>query len=250
MISGPVRAEHTRYGPPFICDDAGTEPKGGWEFAGWIPLATLDSGNYYLTQYQLALTYGVTDRLEVYAAPFVYKRFGGEKQARKEDMFADVWLGAKYQIIKTKDFFLTGKFSIKDGSRSAFKDSAYLSNGADEYKITLIGSKYLGLLQIDANLGYDILGNRPTRRAYSNEVSYNLSLTHPITRGMLIVGEFAGKTDNTRTSTTFRNNILDAYLGLKWWVVKDKVGGKVAVGKRLTEYNPDLLLALGFVAYF
>jgi len=136
LIAVPAQADHTRYGPPFICDDAGTEPKGGFEFSGWAPLITVDSGNYYLTQYQLSLTYGVTDRLEIFAAPFVYKRFGGEKQARKEDIFADSWIGAKYQIIRKEDFFLTGKFSIKDGSRHAYKKKpGYLSNGADEYKI-------------------------------------------------------------------------------------------------------------------
>jgi hypothetical protein len=250
FIAGAVRADHTRYGPLFVADDAGTEPKGGWEFGGWAPLATIENDDYYLTQYQLSLTYGITDRLELFLAPFVYKRFGGAKHDAEDDGFPDVWVGAKYQIIKMNDFFLTARFSAKDGSRSAFRQSPYLSNGADEYKMMLIASKYLGLLQIDANVGYDIFDDRPDNRNYSNEVNYNLALSHPVVKRVLIVGELDGKTDCNQSSTTTHDSILDAYLGIKWMPIKDRFGLKFAAGKRLTEDNPDLLLALGFASYF
>ena len=43
--------------------------------------------------------------------------------------------------------------------------------------------------------------------------------------------------------------VTDAYLGVKYSVTKD-FRGKVAVGKRLTAADPDILGYLGLVYYF
>jgi len=85
-------------------------------------------------------------------------------------------------------------------------------------------------------------------------VSYNLSFMRAITSGLLkgkvFVFELDGHTDENKDSITTANNCLDAYAGLKWWMVKDKIGCKLAVGKRLSEHSPDVLGAFGFVSYF
>lgn len=244
-----VIAEHTRFGPPFTVDDAGTEPKGKFEFAGWTPFIIGDSG-YTLTNVQLALTYGIIDRLEIYVAPEIHKSVSGEDVKNEDDFFGEVPFGCKYQIFKKEDFFLSGKFSVKLASDSLYEKSYFFSTGADSYKADIIASKSLGLFQIDANLGYNIFGDRPERRPYSNEVSYGLAVTHPIFKKFLLVGELSGKTEKNQPSLTTEDMILDAYLGVKVWVIPNTIGAKVAVGTRLTDDSPDYMVAVGFVSYF
>lgn len=244
-----ICAEHTRFGPPFTVDDAGTEPKGKFEFAGWTPFIIADSG-WTLTNVQLALTYGVIDRLEVFVAPEIYKSISGEDVKNEDDFFGEVPFGCKYQILKKEDFFLTGKFLVRLASDSLYKKSFFFSTGADSYKVDIIASKYLGLFQVDANLGYNIFGDRPERQPYSNEICYGLAITHPIFKKFLLVGELSGKTDKNQPSLTTEDMILDAYLGVKGWIIPNSIGAKIAVGTRLTDDSPDYMIAAGFVSYF
>lgn len=244
-----VIAEHTRFGPAFTVDDAGTEPRGEFEFAGWTPFIIADSG-WTLTSVQLALTYGIIDRLEVFVAPEIHKSISGGDVKNEDDFFGEVPFGCKYQIFKKEDFFLSGKFSVKLASDSLYEKSWFFSTGADSYKVDIIASKSLGLFQVDANLGYNIFGDRPEWRPYTNEVSYGLAVTHPIFKKFLLVGELSGKTDKNQPSLTTEDMILDVYLGIKGWVIPNTIGAKIAVGTRLTDDSPDYMVAAGFVSYF
>lgn len=246
-----VIAGHTRFGPAFTVDDAGTEPKGKFEFAGWTPFVLTDS-EWTLIIVQLAVTYGVIENLEVFAAPEIHKSVSGSGQyvENQDDFFGEMPFGCKYQILKQEEFFLTGKFSMKLASDSLYEKSAFFSSGADSYKMDMIASKYFGLLQVDANLGYNIFDDTPEGRSYSDEVSYGLAVTHPISKKILGVIELSGKTDRDQPSLTTDDMILDAYLGIKGWIVPKYVGGKIAAGTRLSDDSPDYMVAAGFVSYF
>lgn len=247
-----ANAEHSRYGPAFLINDAGTEPKGTFEFAGWTPIMTFQPGiRTGLTQ--LALTYGVTDNLELCVAPEIFKWVEGDK-VPEEQNFGDLYLGGKYQILKWEDFVLSGDLLSKIANDSSYKKSGYLSNGADEFKITLIATKILRLWQFDFNLGYKFFGKKPGGCGYPDEFFYGLAMSHPIGKigqtGVIGIFEVAGKTNNAYPDISIRDNILDINLGAKWWVIENKIGLKAAAGTRVTHTAPELTLFGAFAYYF
>lgn len=267
--AGLALAKHTRYGPPVISDDAGTEPKGTWEW-GTSTVQTWSPG-FYTNTVITALTYGVTDYLEVFVAPEVSKAIwgkdvnqfagpgtGGDKwfvtgNHGSVSRYGDVWLGAKYQFLEEKGRIpsFAAKFTGKIPTQTASHGMTD-TTGRGDYRLTLIGTKSLGRTQLNIDLAYNYKGEATDndRRVYSNEIRYEASLALPIIRkpASLLVGEIIGRTNYRQEHLTARENILDLWIGLKTKFTK-KFATKIGIGERVSAGTP-LLGTLGVVYYF
>ena len=72
---------------------------------------------------------------------------------------------------------------------------------------------------------------------------------YPIAPKTLLVTELTGKNEYKKVHMTRDDYITDGYLGVKYTFTSD-FKGKIAVGKRLTAADPDVLGYLGLVYYF
>lgn len=262
--AGLALAKHTRYGPPVISDDAGTEPKGTWEW-GTSTVQTWSPG-FYTNTIITALTYGVTDYLEVFVAPEVSKSIwgadvhtGGDKVRTATgghgavSRYGDVWIGTKYQFLEEKGRIpsFAAKFTGKIPTQSNTHGMTD-TTGRGDYRLTLIGTKSLGRTQLNIDLAYNYKGEATDndRRVYSNEIRYEASLALPIIRkpASLLVGEIIGRTNYRQEHLTTKENILDLWIGLKTMFTK-KFATKIGIGERVSEGTP-LLGTLGVVYYF
>ena len=136
--AGLALAKNTRYGPPCLADDAGTESKGTLEVAAKV-IQTWDSGFYTTSIYVPALTYGITDHLEVYVAPLTLAavwgrdlhtggdatliRAYGNHGAVNQD-FVEVWVGSKYQFLEEVKGKATPAMAIKGGVKIPCKSNS------------------------------------------------------------------------------------------------------------------------------
>lgn len=264
-ITGLALAKNTRYGPPVLADDAGTEPKRTLEL-GTSVAQTWDSG-FYTTTILSALTYGITDHLEVYVAPTVLDSAYGEDLHTGGDAtligaygnhgavhqeFTEVWVGPKYQILEEVKGKAMPAMAVKYGLKIPCKtNSKYFTTGEVDHKLTYCVTKSLGKAQLDGNVAFRYYheSDDPARTKFTNEWSWNTSLMYPIAPKTLLVTELTGKNYYRKTHMTRDDYITDAYLGVKYSVTKD-FKGKLAVGKRITAADPDILGYLGLVYYF
>lgn len=262
--TGLALAKNTRYGPPCLTDDAGTLPKRTLEVAAKV-IQTWDSGFYTTTIYAPALTYGITDHLEVYVGPLTYaaawgrdlhtggsttliRAYGDHGAVHQE--FVEVWVGPKYQILEEVKGKAMPAMAVKYGLKIPCKtDSKYFTTGEVDHKLTYCVTKSLGKAQLDGNVAFRYYHepDRP-RRKFTNEWSWNASLLYPVWK-VLVNAELVGKNEYKKTHMTRDDYILDGYLGMKYSFTKD-FKGKIAVGKRLTCADPDILGYLGLVYYF
>ena len=278
-IAGLSFAKDTKFGPPIINDDAGTISKGVWELATGVA-QTWDSG-FYTNSVILALTYGITDHLEAFVAPYLLsavwgrdlhtggnaaliRAYGNHGAVHQE--FTDIWVGAKYQFLEEKGNIpaVATKLRLKIPGKS---DSKNLTTGQPDEDITFCVTKSFGKslgpfprLQLDANLGYRQIGN-PDNRVYADEVRYGASVMYPFFfsgfslkeapwKGFLLVGELVGRTNKSRsTHIVMDENILDAYLGIKQYITP-LFYYKLGLGNRISADSPDYLGYLGVVYYF
>lgn len=200
-----AEARHTKYGAGVVLDDAGTEPKGTFEFT--IPkMVYSGSPGYYTTSIWLALTYGITDHLEAVIAPEVHDAIWGRDNSGSIHDFGDVVCGIKYQFLEEKDNLpsLAAKYSLKIPTNT---DSKGLTTGEVDHVTYLIVSKGLIGGQLNLNLGYKYVGE-PDDKIYSNQVSYGAAYVYPVKKVSLVV-ELVGKTDYTRPHLTVKENALD-----------------------------------------
>lgn len=261
-------AKHTRYGPPVIADDAGTEPKRTLEW-GTSVHQTWDSG-FYTTTIVTALTYGITDRLEAYIAPTVlgaaygedlhkspadprYARliaaYGNHGAVNQE--FPELWVGAKYQFIEEVKGKATPAMAVKGGVKIPCKtDSKYFTTGEVDGKLTYCVTKSLGKTQLDGNVAFRYYHEPDEpRQKFTNEWSWDVSFMYPIAPRTLVNASLTGKNEFRKVHMTRDDYITDAYLGVKYSATKNfKI--KTAIGKRLTAADPDILGYLGLVYYF
>ncbi len=282
-IVGLASAKETRLGPPIINDDAGTVSKGTLEWGTGVA-QTWDSG-FYTSSIITALTYGITDHLEAFVAPYVLSAVWGDdlhqspadpryaalvgaynNHGAVHQEFTDIWVGAKYQFLEDKGNIpaVAAKLRLKIPGKSNSKN---LTTGEIDEDITLCATKGFGKslgpfprLQVDANLGYRQIGN-PDNRIYADEVRYGASVMYPFFfsgfslkkapwRGIVLVGELVGRTNKSRsTHIVIDENILDAYLGVKQYITP-KFYYKLGFGNRISDTTPDYLGYLGVVYYF
>jgi len=244
--AGLALAKHTRYGPPCQADDAGTEPKRTLEVSSKV-IQTWDSG-FYLTQiYAPVLTYGITDHLEFYVAPLTLAAAYGEdlhtggtasliaaygNHGAVNQEFVEVWIGPKYQFLE----------EVKGKARPAM---------AVKYGLKIPCKSNSKKAQLDGNVAFRYYhqSDQPaTRTKYTNEWSWNASLLYPVGK-VLLNAELVGKNEYKKVHMTKDDYVLDGYLGVKYSFTK-LFKAKVAIGKRLTCADPDILGYLGLVYYF
>jgi hypothetical protein len=264
--AGLAFAKWSRYGPPCLADDAGTEPKGNLEVAAKV-VQTWDSGFYTTSIYAPVLTYGITDHLEFYVAPLTFAaaygedlhtggdatliRAYGNHGALNQD-FVEVWLGPKYQIVEETKGGAMPAMALKYGLKIPCKtNSKYFTTGEVDHKLTYCVTKSLGKAQLDGNVAFRYYhrSDDPASAKYTNEWSWNTSLLYPIAPKTLLNAELTGKNEYRKVHMTSDDYVTDAYLGVKYSVTKD-FKGKIAVGKRITCADPDILGYLGLVYYF
>ena len=262
--AGLALAKNTRYGPPCLTDDAGTVPKKTIEVAGKV-VQTWDSGFYTTSIYAPVLTYGITDHWEVYVAPLTLAaawgrdlhtggnatliRAYGDHGAVNQD-FVEVWLGSKYQFLEEVKGKAAPAMAVKGGVKIPCKtDSKYFTTGEVDGNLTYCVTKSVGKAQLDGNVGFTYYHepDRP-RRKFTNEWKWSASLLYPVGK-VLVNAELVGKNEYKKVHMTSDDYITDAYLGAKYSFTKD-FKGKIAVGKRLTCADPDVLGYLGLVYYF
>jgi len=264
--AGLALAKNTRYGPPCIADDAGTETKKTLEW-GTSVIQTWDSG-FYTTTIITALTYGITDHLEAYVAPYVLSAVWGRdlhtggnanliraygNHGANNQTFSDIWVGAKYMFLEEVKGKAMPAMAVKYGLKIPCKsNSKYMTTGEVDHKLTYCVTKSLGKAQLDGNVAfryYHRSDDPAVGNAFTNEWSWNTSLMYPIAPKTLAVAELTGKNEYRKIHMTSDDYITDAYLGVKYSVTKD-FKGKIAVGKRITCADPDILGYLGLVYYF
>jgi|GEM_PF-4745385 len=276
-----VVARHTIFGPSLITDDAGTEPRGVFEWGtGFIHTG---SPGFYTGKVVTALTTGLTDKLEVFVAPEVYDaiwgsdvKAGGALQmvtgghGSVYELCDDIWVGAKYQFREEKGSAPAIACRLKIKFPGRYKDEGLTSGEMDE-EIALCLTKSFGKgrvlgmfpkLQLDVNLGYRDIGvpSLPPGMDWADEVRYSASVMYPIMfpgfslkdapwRGILLCADLVGMTNKTEGDgdITFEGNILDAYLGVKQYITRP-LYYKAGLGTRLSAAIPDYLVYLG-VAY-
>ncbi len=240
-----AEARHTKYGAGVVLDDAGTEPKGIFEFT--IPKVVYSgSPGYYTTSIWLALTYGITDHLEVVIAPEVHDAIWGRDNSGSNHDFGDVVCGVKYQFSEERNNLpsLAAKYSLKLPTNT---DSKGLTTGEVDHAAYFLVSKGLAGGQLNFNLGYKYVGE-PDDKIYSNQVSYGAAYVYPVKKVSLVV-ELVGKTDYTRPHLTTKENILDLYGGFKYGFTPS-FGMKASLGTRLDQAAPDYLAFLACAYYF
>ena len=264
--AGLALAKNTRYGPPCIADDAGTEPKKTLEW-GTSVIQTWDS-SFYTTTIITALTYGITDHLEAYVAPYVLNAVwgrdlhtGGNAALRaaygfhgaNNQTFSDIWIGAKYQFLEELKGKAAPAMAVKYGLKIPGRtNSKGFTTGEVDHKLTYCVTKSLGKAQADGNVAfryYHRSDDPAVGNAFTNEWSWNASLMYPIAPKTLLAAELTGKNEYRKIHMTKDDYITDAYLGVKYSVTKN-FKGKIAVGKRITCADPDILGYLGLVYYF
>jgi len=264
--AGLALAKWTRYGPPCLTDDAGTEPKGNLEVAAKV-IQTWDSGFYTTSIYVPAVTYGITDHLEFYVAPLTLAaaygedlhtggsaaliRAYGNHGAVNQD-FVEVWTGAKYQFLEEVKGKATPAMAVKGEVKIPCKtNSKYFTTGEVDGRLTYCVTKSLGKAQVDGNVAFRYYhrSDDPASAKYTNEWSWSTSLMYPVAPRTLAVAELTGKNEYRKVHMTSDDYVTDAYLGVKYSVTKD-FKGKIAVGKRVTAADPDILGYLGLVYYF
>lgn len=266
-------ARHTTLGPPLITDDAGTEPKGVFEWGtGFVHTG---SSGFYTGMVTTALTTGLTDKLEVFVAPEVYDaiwgddvKVGGPLQMatlRHGSVYKfgnDLWIGAKYQFREEEGNAPAVACKLRLKFPGRFKDENLTSGEMDE-DITFCATKGFGKgwrgifpkLQLDVNLGYRDIGV-PSGRDWADEVRYSAAVMYPIIfsgfslkdapwRGILLCADLVGRTDKSADDDiVFDDNILDAYVGVKQYITT-ALYYKAGLGTRLSAATPDYLVYLG-----
>ncbi len=258
-------AKNTRYGPPCLADDAGTVPKRTLEVAGKI-IQTWDSGFYTTSVYAPVLTYGITDHWEFYVAPLTLAavwgrdlhtggnanliRAYGNHGAVNQD-FVEVWVGPKYQFLEEVKGKAMPAMAVKYGLKIPCKsNSKGFTTGEVDHKLTYCVTKSVGKAQLDGNVAFRYYhrSDDPASAKYTNEWSWNASLLYPVGK-VLLNAELVGKNEYKKVHMTSDDYVTDAYLGAKYTFTKD-FKGKIAVGKRITCADPDVLGYLGLVYYF
>ncbi len=244
-FSTPGEARHTKYGAGVVLDDAGTEPKGTFELT--IPKVVYSgSPGYYTTSIWLALTYGITDHLEMVIAPEVHDAIWGRDNSGSDHDFGDVVCGLKYQFSEERDNLpsLAAKYSLKIPTNT---DSKGLTTGEVDHALYLIVSKGLIGGQLNLNLGYKYVG-KPNDKTYSNQVSYGAAYVYPVKKVSLVL-ELVGKTNYKEPHLTVKENTLDLYGGFKYGFTP-ALGMKASLGTRLNQASPDYLAFLACAYYF
>lgn len=244
-----IDAYPTRYGSPCILDDAGTEEKGCFELWSGI-YQTWDPG-LYTTSINVSLTYGITNRLEVFVSPEVHGAIYGEEADNETGHgsiheFGDVYLGTKYQFREEEGNIpaLASQLTLKIPTTT---DDKCWTTGEVDYKVNLLATKSIGKAQINLNSGYTYVGE-PEGEIYSNVVSYGVAFQYPVKK-VILTTELVGKTNYLEKHLTVKENILDLYEGLQW-PMGDDWSGDIAFGTRLSEADPDYLGYLGISYYF
>lgn len=238
-------ARHTKYGAGVILDDAGTEPKGTFELT--IPkIVYSGSPGYYTASIWLALTYGITDHLEVVIAPEAHDAIWGRDNSGSDHDFGDVACGLKYQFSEEKDNLpsFAANYSLKIPTNT---DSKGLTTGEIDHGVYLLASKGLVGGQLNLNLGYKYVGE-PKDKVYSNEVSYGAAYVYPVKKVSLVL-ELVGKTNYKEPHLTVKENTLDLYGGFKYGFTPS-FGMKASLGTRVNQATPDYLAYLACAYYF
>jgi hypothetical protein len=278
-----VVAYHTSLGPPLITDDAGTEPRGVFEWG--TAFIHTGSPGFYTGEVVTALTTGLTDKLEVFVAPEVYDAiWGSDVKAGGElhmvtgghgsvyELCDDIWVGAKYQFREEKGSAPAIACRLKIKFPGRYEDEGLTSGEMDE-EVALCLTKSFGKgrvlgmfpkLQLDVNIGYRDIGvpSLLPGMDWADEVRYSASVMYPIMfpgfslkdapwRGILLCADLVGMTNKTEGNgdITFEGNILDAYLGLKQYITPS-FQYKAGIGARLSATAPDYLVYFAPVYYF
>ncbi|MFH1678298.1 MAG: transporter [Candidatus Omnitrophota bacterium] len=242
-----TNAVEIRYSDSTIVDDATTLSKGGCKL-GLRVIQTADPGLYTNSAW-LRFWYGLTDQFEVSIASEVSDSIYGSDRTNKHD-YSDITLQGKYQFLNNDNLSLAAKINVK----IAPNNSAYakgLSTGEEDYKFELAGTKFFGRAKVNANLGYNFIGD-PPGTDYADELSYSLAVMYPVKKVILAV-DLVGKTDKTKGGggITFNQNILDLWGGVRWKFSLDPdIRVKLGIGTRLSEAAPDYLGTLAIAYYF
>lgn len=265
--AGLALAKWTRYGPPCLADDAGTEPKGNLEVAAKV-IQTWDSGFYTTTVYAPVLTYGITDHWEVYVAPLslaaaygedlhtggnatLMRAYGWHGAVNQE--FVEVWVGPKYQFLEEVKGKARPAMAVKYGLKIPGKsNSKGFTTGEVDHKLTYCVTKSLGKAQLDGNVAFRYYhrSDDPASAKFTNEWSWGTSAMYPVAPKTLLVIELLGKNEYRKVHMTKDDYILDGYLGTKVLWPSEDCYFKTAIGKRLTAADPDILGYFGLVYYF
>ena len=229
-------------GRPLSTDDAGTVEPGhlevevGWEYA---KQPNDDKENSIAVAMTTGLIWDCVDfGIE---APYLFLNPDSGDNA---DGFGDVEARIKWRFLKETDSFPALAATIGIKSTTGDEDKG-LGSGEIDVPINFIATKGFDLLTLNANLGYNFIGE-PKGEDVSDTVSYGIAAEYAFTDIFCVVGEVVGE---MQTEDTDEDNPAEILVGatyeLSFGTVID-----AGIGFGLTDSSPDIKITAGLTHEF